>query len=201
MTFPPPPAPPPRVRSRWWPPLIASSCLLVLLVAAIMVVAADKAGRHRGPAATRSSPSPSTLIDPCLVGTWRTSADSQRLDVAGVGPVEVTGSGVVVHIGPDGSDRQEYASATPYSGTANGHRLEITVRGTVRGTIRTANGTITFQDMSADGTATAAVDGAAVTSLPLTPGTDPVSYTCTGDTATERGPQYTVTLERTSRLP
>jgi hypothetical protein len=186
-------------RSRWWPALIASSCLLVLLVAAIAVVAAQKAGRHRLPAAAGSSPS--AVIDPCLVGTWRTSADSQRLDVTGVGPVDVAGSGALVHIGPDGSDKQEYASATPYTGTVNGHRLQITVTGTVRGTIRTAHGTITFQDMSADGTVTAAVDGTAVISEPLTPGTDPVSYTCSGDTATERGPQYTVTLERTSRLP
>ncbi len=193
------PIQPVPARSRWWPALIASSCLLVVLVVAIVVVAAHKGGPARRAGA--GSPPPSALIDPCLVGTWRTTADRQQLDVTGVGTVEVSGSGTVVHIGADGSDLQEYASATPYVGTPNGHRLEITVSGTVRGTIRTDHGTMTFQGMSADGTVSAAVDGMVVTSVPLTPGTDPVSYTCTGDQATEWGSQYQVTLVRTSRDP
>lgn len=193
------PLQPVSARSRWWPALIASSCLLVLLVVAIVVVAARKGGPARRAGAPGASSS--ALIDPCLIGTWRTTVDRQQLDVTGVGTVEVTGSGTVVHIGADGSDLQEYASATSYAGTANGHRLEITVGGTVRGTIRTDHGTITFSGMSADGTVTAAVDGTVVTSVPLTPGTDPVSYTCAGDQATERGPQYQVTLVRTSRDP
>jgi hypothetical protein len=185
---------PGQVRSRWWLPLIASSCLLVLLVVAIVVVAADRGRRDRHPGAAGTSPS--AVIDPCLVGTWRTTEDRQHLDVPGVGTVEVVGSGVEVHIGPDGSDRQEYGSAAPYSSTVNGKLLEITVTGTVRGTIRTGGGIISFQDMSASGTVTATVDGTVVTSAPLTPGTDPVSYTCAADRLTERGPQYTVTLAR-----
>jgi hypothetical protein len=135
------------------------------------------------------------------VGTWRTSNEQQQLDVSGVGPVNVNGSGVVLHIGPDGADLVDYASASPYTGTANGHRLVITIAGTVRGTISTSDGTITFKNMSAAGIVTAAVDGNVATSIGLTPDTDPVSYTCSGDTATEHGAQYTVELARTSRLP
>jgi hypothetical protein len=188
-----------RERSRWWPALIASSCLLVVLVVAIVVIAMVKTGRRTaGPLA---GPSASTLIDPCLVGSWRTSNEQQQLDVNGVGPVNVTGSGVVLHIGPDGSDLVDYASAAPYLGTANGHRLQITIAGAIRGTISTSEGTITFKGMSATGTVTATVDGTVVTTIGLTPDTDPVSYTCSGDTATEHGAQYTVELTRTSRLP
>jgi hypothetical protein len=95
----------------------------------------------------------------------------------------------------------DYASASPYTGTANGHRLEIAITGTVRGTIRTSDGTITFKDMSASGTVTATVDGSAATTIPLTADSDPVSYTCSGDTATEHSVQYTVNLTRVSRLP
>jgi hypothetical protein len=44
---------------------------------------------------------------------------------------------------------------------------------------------------------TATVDGTEVTSVPLQAGTDPVNYTCTGNTVTETGPQhYSVTLTR-----
>jgi hypothetical protein len=191
MIYPRPVAP----RSRWWPALIGSGCLLVLLMAAIGVVAAEKTGRHlAGPGAGAS---PSTLIDPCLVGTWQALREHQELRVEGYGSVGVDGKGVVVHVGPDGSVRQEYGSASPYTTTANGHRLQITIAGTVRGTIRTSGRRITFHGMSADGTVTATVDGTAVATLPLQTGGDPVDYDCAGSTLTETGTQdYSVTLTR-----
>jgi hypothetical protein len=184
-------------RSRWWPALIGSGCLLVLLMAAIGVVAAKKTGHHdTGPGAGAS---PSALIDPCLVGSWRTVNEHQELKVAGYGSVGVDGRGVVVRIDPDGSVRQEYGSASPYATTTGGHRLQITVAGTVRGTIRTSGNVITFQGMSADGTVTATVDGTAVTTVSLQAGSDPVNYSCSGNTVTETGPQnYSVTLTRIS---
>jgi hypothetical protein len=126
-------------------------------MAAIGVVAAEKTGRHSpGPGAGAS---PSALIDPCLVGTWRTLDDHQEFPVAGYGPVGVDGQGVVVQVDPDGSVRQEYGSASPYLTTTGGHRLQITVAGTVRGSIRTSGQVITFHGMSADGTVTATVHG------------------------------------------
>jgi hypothetical protein len=191
MTSPQPVAP----RSRWWPALIGSGCLLVLLMAAIGVVAAEKTGRQRtGPVAGTS---PSASIDSCLVGTWQTVDEHQELPVAGYGSVGVDGHGVVVQVDPDGSVRQEYASASPYTTTTGGHRLEIAVTGTVRGTIRTSDNVITFHGMSADGTVTATVDGTAVTTVPLQAGSDPVNYSCAGNTVTETGPQhYSVTLTR-----
>jgi hypothetical protein len=196
MTSPSPgPASPVPARSRWWLPLAASSCLLVLLVVAIVVVATDKAGRRRSPGT--AGPTASAVIDPCLVGIWESTSDRQTIEVAGYGPVTVTGQGTVVHIGPDGSDAQDYGSSTPYRADPGGHRLEITVTGTARGTIRTSGGTMTFQGMSASGTVTAAVDGRVVTSVPLSPGTDPVTYTCSTDALTEQGPQqFEVTLRR-----
>jgi molecular chaperone DnaK len=196
MTAPPPvPAPPVPPRSRWWLPLAASSCLLVLLVVAIVVVAADKAGRRRTPGT--AGPSASAVIDPCLVGTWDSTSDRQTIPVAGYGPVTVTGQGAVVRIGRDGSDVQDYGSSTPYTASPPGHQLKITVTGTVRGTIRTSGNTMTFQDMSASGTLTATVDGGVVATVPLSPGTDPVTYTCSGDTLNEQGQQqFEVTLKR-----
>ena len=193
MSYPQPVAP----RSRWWPALIGSACLLVLLMAAIGMVAAEKTGRHSG--GPSAGPSQSALIDPCLVGTWQTVNEHQELQVAGYGAVGVDGRGVVVHVDPDGSVRQEYGAASPYSTTTGGHRLQIAVTGTVRGTIRTSGNVITFHGMSADGTVTATVDGTAVTTVSLQAGSDPVNYSCSGNTVTETGPQnYSVTLTRIS---
>lgn len=188
-------APPVPSRSRWWLPLAASSCLLVILVVAIVVVAADKAGR--GGTGT-PGPSASAAIDHCLVGTWESTSDQQTIPVAGYGPVTVTGQGTIVRIGADGSDLQDYGSSTPYTAQPSGKQLEITVTGTVKGTIRTSGNTITFEGMSANGTVKATVDGQVVTTVPLTPGTDPVSYTCTTDTLSEHGPQFDVVLRRRS---
>ena len=186
-----PPVPP---RSRWWLPLAASSCLLVLLVVAIVVVAADKAGRGRSRGT--AGPSASAAIDPCLVGTWESTSDQQAIPVAGYGSVTVTGQGAVVRIGQDGSDVQDYGTSTPYRAEPGGQRLEIIVRGTVRGTVRTSGDTMRFEGMTASGTLTATVDGRVVTTVPLTPGTDPVTYACSRDTLTEHGQQFDVTLRR-----
>lgn len=188
---------PAAARSPWWPALIGSGCLLLVLMAAIGVVAAHKTGHHgTGPGAGSS---PSALIDPCLVGTWQSVNEHQELDVADYGSVGVDGHGVVVHVDPDGSVRQEYGSAAPYTTTTGGHRLQITVAGTVRGTIRTSDDMITFQGMSADGTVTATVDGTAVTTVPLQAGSAPVHYGCSGNTVTEMGAHnYSVTLTRVS---
>jgi hypothetical protein len=193
MSFPQPVAP----RSRWWPALIGSACLLVLLMAAIGVVAAEKTGRRGG--GPGAGPSQSALIDPCLVGTWRTVNEHQELDVADYGTVGVDGHDVVVRVDPDGSVTQDYGSAAPYTTTTGGHRLQITVAGTVRGTIRTSDDMITFQGMSADGTVSATVDGTAVTTVPLQAGSAPVHYGCSGNTVTEMGAHnYSVTLTRVS---
>lgn len=191
MTTRPTPAP---ARSRWWLPLAASSCLLVLLVMAIVVVAAEKGGRHRTGTA---GPTGSAVIDPCLVGTWESTSDSQTIPVAGYGSVTVTGRGAVVRIGADGSDLQDYGPSTPYTAEPNGHQLKVSVTGTVKGTVRTSGNTMTFEGMSASGTVTATVDGKVVATVPLSPGTDPVTYACSRDSLTEHGAaQFDVTLRK-----
>jgi hypothetical protein len=183
---------PPR-RSPFLIPLIALSTVLVLLILAIALVVATRP--------TRGNRAAGPLIDPCLVGTWRSTSDSQRLDVAGIGPVTVTGQGVVLHIRPDGTRWQDYAAATPYEGETGGHRLRITLTGTVRATIRTDRGTIAVHDLTSAGTVTASIDGGQLTSIPLTVAGDPVRYTCSADAATESGTRYRVKFVRVSPSP
>ena len=207
-----PPAPAPRTRSATIPLLITGAALVVLLVAAIIVVVVIKSGKGTpvaGPAAgtaggttAAGSPTPSALIDSCLIGAWKITKDTETLDIPNVGPIDVVGQGAEVRIHADGTTTQDYGPSSDYTGTANGHRLTITVKGTVQGTIRTANGTMSFSDLRADGTETAFVDGTQVgTPVPLTADSTPVQYTCGGSTATEHSSNLTMTLTRTSSTP
>jgi hypothetical protein len=194
------PGPPSGRRSPYLIPLIGLSCVAALLLVAIVVVAARRADRSRAES-DRAAVTGGALIDPCLVGTWRTTLDSQRLTVDGVGPVTVAGQGAVVHVRPDGTDVQDYAAATPYEGQAGEHLVRVTVTGTVRAGIRTGGGTISFHDLTTDGTVATSVDGVQRSSQRLTVGSDPVGYTCSGDTATEYTSQYNVKLVRISGTP
>ncbi len=194
--------------------LITGGALVVLLVAAIIVVVvirksggtatANPGGTtsHSTGSTPTTSPTPAALIDTCLIGSWTVTKDVETLDIPNVGPIDVTGHGAVVRIRPDGSITQDYGPASDYAGTANGHKLTIKVKGTVQGTIRTANDTISFSDLQADGTETAFVDNKQVgTPVPLTPDTTPVQYTCAGQTATQRGTSLNMTLTKTSDSP
>src|SRR5258705_6326013 len=61
-------------------PLIALSGVLALLVMAIAAVGVAR-GRGGTGSGTGASPTPGSLIDPCLVGTWRSVSDTQQLDI------------------------------------------------------------------------------------------------------------------------
>jgi hypothetical protein len=208
-----PPAPQTRGRNQYVAPLIAGSGLVVLLIVAIVVVTILKSGSGTGaltdptasptaPYSPTVSPSPTPIIDNCLVGTWRSSQDVQTLDIPDVGPVKVSGSGLVLHISGDGTLVQDYSQSSTYDGTANGHTLSIKVRGTVNGQIRTANDTISFSGMTANGTEAGYVDGTSVGSaVPLEADSTPVQYTCGGQSASEHGTNVDITFTKTSNSP
>src|SRR6266568_3414653 len=102
----------------------------------------------------------------------------------------------------DGTVTDDYSKAGPYTGSYNGHSITMTVTGTVQSRITTANGTLTFHDIKADGTVSYKVDGTAVGSaVPLDVSNDPVQYTCLTKTATEHTDHYDVTLTKISDSP
>jgi hypothetical protein len=188
--------------------LIAASAVLVVLVGAIVVLAIVRSGKHPDPVADGTpTPAPTTpgaspAIDPCLVGTWKATSEHQKQDFPGVGTVTLTGQGEMSHIHADGTVDDDYSQATPYSGSYNGHSITMTVTGTVRSRITTSAGTLSFHDVSANGTVTLKVDGTTAGSpYPLSMSNDPVQYTCTGKTATEHTEHYDVTLTKISDSP
>ncbi len=202
-----PPAPPPA-RNKFVLPLIASVAVLVLLIGAIVILAIVRSGNKPNPPGANGSPSasasagPSAVVDPCLVGTWTTASDRQQQDFPGVGPITFLGQGAVSHIHPDGEVDDDYAQSTPYTGSYSGHVISMTVKGTVKSSITTANGTITFVKSEPSGTITYALDGSPVGSaIPLETTTDPVQYTCLNNTANLHTSQFDVTLTKTSPNP
>jgi hypothetical protein len=196
--------PPPQQRRALTPILIAASALVVILVGAIVVVAIARSGKSGTPQANSSSANtgPNAAIDPCLVGTWKATSEHQTQDLPGVGPVTMTGQGDVTHVHPDGTINDDYSQSSPYTGAYSGHSITMTVTGSATSKATTANGTLTFHDMQADGTVSFAVDGQQVgSSIPLSLSNDPVQYTCLTKTATLHTDHFDVTLSKISDSP
>jgi hypothetical protein len=195
------PAPAAPRRSPYLISLIALSVAIVVVAVAIAVVAAAKSGRRAqaNPPGGDPAASTSSAIDPCLVGHWTVTRASQQFPVSGVGDLLITlqGGSQTSVIEADGSADDDYTDSR-YEGTAGGHTYTLEVNGTAHYMIRTANGTITFRTPTASGSITATVDGLESTSIPLSVTSDPVQYTCSGDTATEHTANFDVTLSRSS---
>ncbi len=202
-----PPAPPPA-RNRFVLPLVASVAVLVLLIGAIVVLAIVRSGGKPNPPSGNGSPSisvsagPSSSVDTCLIGTWTVSSNRQQVDIPSVGPVTFLGKGEVVHIHPDGEVDTDYAQATQYTASYNGHVIGATLTGTDRSTISTANGTITILDDKPNGSVAFTLDGAPLGSAAATePDTDPAQYTCLNNTANLHTSRFDETLTKTSPNP
>ena len=198
-----PPAPPPSRRGLIGV-LIAGSAVVVLLVGAIVVVAIVRSGRHEPtPVSAGSSGVPaSAAIDTCLVGTWKITSEHMQLDLPQIGPVTLIGQGLVSHVHPDGSVDDDYAQATPYTGSVSGHTLSLTATGTAHSRITTADGTMSFHDVTANGTFSYAVDGVpGASTFPLSLSTDPVQYTCLNGNASEHTDRYDATWSKVSDSP
>ena len=171
----------------------------------VVAIVRSSGNNQAGPGASQTpsaSVAPSAAIDACLVGTWQATADREQIDIPGIGPITVVGSGLVTHVHPDGSVTDDYSQAKPYTAQYNGHALSIEITGSVTATITTANNTISFHNIQANGTETWKVDGSQVgSSLPLSVDSDPVQYTCANNTATENTSRYDLTLTRKSATP
>lgn len=97
------------------------------------------------------SASPSVSISPaaatgCLTGVWRVAEQRELVALPGIGTVEVTltSDGPEVSYEATGTGLVDYGDATGYAATVDGRDALITVAGTV-----------TFEFVSADGTAVA----------------------------------------------
>jgi hypothetical protein len=193
---------PPRTRSPLLVPLIALSSILVILVAAIVVVAVVRAsGRNNSTGGGSTAPTTASLVDECVIGTWRMSHYEEDVPVKDIGNVKFTGEGAEVRLRADGTGVTDYKDGTTFDATVGGVAYKLVVTGTVSFGYRTSNGTVSFSGVTASGqeTLTRTDTGQQVTQE-LTGSSDPASYTCSGDSLTEFTNQYRAELRRVSRI-
>jgi hypothetical protein len=197
----PTPGRPPRTRSPLLVPLIALSSILVILVAAIVVIAVVRASGRSNPStggstATRAN----SLVDECVIGTWRMSHYEEDVPVTGYGNVKFTGEGAEVRLRVDGTGVTDYKDGTTFNATVDGVVYKLVVSGTVSFGYRTSNGTFSFSGVTASGqeTLTRTDTGQQVTQ-DLTGSSDPANYTCSGDSLTEFTNQYRAEMRLVNR--
>ncbi len=206
-----PPAPPPAPpRKMSLAPLIAAAAAGVILIAAIIVVVIVKSGRHGTPlggggggggSSASTSPSPTSLVDPCVVGTWKVTSDQRVVDFGGsYGKITVTSADpYTVTLRADGTGVDDLGKATAFQSEVNGTIYTVAFNGTDTYSYRTANGQITYSGSVAKGRWVTLVDTKEVGSGSTVANNDPVQYTCSGDTMTEKDDNgYSAQFSRTS---
>lgn len=150
----PPPLPVPRSRNSFAAPLIALSGTLALIVIAIVVViVVQKSGKsddppHAGPGAS-PTPTVSSAIDACLLGTWDVTSISMTLPIQSQS-LQLTGSGGEAKFRPDGTGQLSH-SGTRLSGTLQGITFDLDGTGTTRFSLRTSGSTFSLTSKSGDG--------------------------------------------------
>ncbi|TDV56498.1 M48 family metalloprotease [Actinophytocola oryzae] len=136
---------------------------------------------------------PSTTPAECLVGTWtersRTSFVPADPDEE---PLRFTGSGSVLVYTGDGRFR---AAFSPASADHSGQRYVLAYSGVVSGTYRVDGDHIVYSSVAPGVEVSFSVDGTPVDTRPVTGFADD-AFTCTGDTMTQKGPSYSITLVR-----
>ena len=135
---------------------------------------------------------PGTL-DPCLVGTWRTTEHSESYETE-QGPASLTDLDRTMTFTADGTQTITYASSQA-TVTAEAGALPAVFDGRVVYRTSTSGSTMSFQVVEAEGTVTVlGPDGAPVEENPIEPGTGDVSYTCDGTTLEQTATGYLSSL-------
>jgi hypothetical protein len=163
----------------------------------------DTVGSPLGIAASASpsaSPSPSSLIDPCLIGVWRETANVVDFTFNGV-LVPMRASGAIARYWPDGRSLDDYGAGNVSAGTAGGRRYEVVISGTMAAYVSTSNGKMFFRDLVATGTIVGRVNGRESWREPLRSATGDTSYDCRGDVLTVSVVDRNITLARASSDP
>ena len=155
-------------------PLIALSVVLVVLVVAIVAVVVVKASDS-------GEGTDDVAVDDCVVGSWRVTSHRESVVVDGGSSVQFSGSGATVRLSADGKGVTDYGDGTTFFASVAGIRVELVFKGTISYDFATSNGSITFSNVQADGTATLYQGGVEATSQPLNSDTTPSKYTCEGD--------------------
>ncbi|WP_117211481.1 hypothetical protein [Allorhizocola rhizosphaerae] len=164
--------------------LRAATVVLLLFAPAVALawaIRADPEPASRA-AAPGSTPSWQLDIDPCLIGTWRTTSLEHRLALPSGETINLTGRGSIHIFNPDGTVTADFTSGEPWTATRHGQRLELRIAGSVTSRYRARDGVIDYSVLSVDGSMTLNIDGVPSETLPLEFTAEPERYTCTATT-------------------
>ncbi|GAA4683916.1 Hsp70 family protein [Phytohabitans rumicis] len=188
-------ATPARPRRRPAVILAVGAALAVFAAAGVAAAAAlgddDAQGQGAGPTTTPTAASPSPTpsptpslapnLDPCLVGTWRSTSITAFHAISG-DQVALTGrAGVVATYRPDGVLTQDFNKSTDTAANHDGARWSEKVRGTARMRVRHTDGKEYISEVQAKGTVTLYRNGKRNNQIPLSFILEPEEYFCSGD--------------------
>lgn len=138
---------------------------------------------------------PTSVIDPCLVGTW-TGVNENVTNTLDNNPVQFSGVGPNETFNADGTGSTDYGSETDFNATAEGETWLEKVSGSATGHYATRNGTLLTSDVQAHGTWTLLENGVFNSSGALSMDDSPAQYTCSGNTLRIYPPHGSVSLVR-----
>lgn len=176
--------------------------MVVLLIgggAAVALVVADNDDAPVDRPVTASSGSPSTggsaAADACVIGTWVETQSNYTMNVDGVA-VNMTVSGAIQRFRADGTGELDMTAGILATGTSGGKKYERATTGKITFKYHPQDTKIYYTDAVGTGSSTLTVDGVAGQPVPVTGSIDPDTYTCTGDTFVQSGPNYRIQLAR-----
>jgi hypothetical protein len=146
--------------------------------------AAAVTGSRRTASRGSARPTPTSALDSCLVGTWRSETED-LINIINGNSIQFTGSGAVATFRPDGTVVTDYGNGTALMATVNGGEWTDVFRGAATGHWDTQNGTLLFSGISAHGSWTLEYNGAYNNGGPLSVEPGPVPYKCSGNTLRE----------------
>jgi hypothetical protein len=188
------PAPPPARRPSTVPLIVLSAVAVILVIGIVGVVVVraskDDPGGNGGTGGTTAGG-----IDKCVVGTWRVTSAKERVDMDGT-LTEFTARGGTVELKSDGTGRTDYGSGVTYTGKVSGQSVAITFTGSATYSFKTSDGSFTFSNPSANGTATVKVNGTTTTTIPLDMDTKPAKYECSGNSLTQTTDLATIEMSK-----
>lgn len=190
------PAAQPAPRRSFLIPLVALSATLFVLIAAIVIVVAVRSADD-DPGTTPTSASD---VDECVVGTWRVTSHQEDVPVKDYGKVTFTGGdGATLRLGADGTGETDYGSGTEFEGEMRGQDVRLEVSGTLKYRYTARDGHVTLSDIVSDASGKLFLDNEQYGDpLPFEGSEDPSTYTCSGDSLTQRTFLYTTEYTRTS---
>jgi hypothetical protein len=180
-----PPAEPPHRRPSKVPLIVLSVVAVILVVGIVGVVlvrASDSGGSGNGD--NGNGDNIAAGIDKCVVGKWRVTSAKEKVDDDSGGEAEFSATGGTAEFNGDGTGKLDYGSGVVYRGTLDSNPVTITLKGNITFDYTTANNTITYSNVKADGSAELKIDGETTTSIPLDTDAKPAKYTCNGKSMT-----------------